>query len=284
MKLVRFGAPGREKPGMLDAQGRIRDLSKVIPDIAGDDLSPKGLAKLRKVNVDKLPLVRGTPRIGPCVGKVGNFIAIGLNYSDHAAESGMPVPKEPIIFNKAPTCICGPNDDTMIPKQSAKLDYEVELGVVIGSRARYLAKNKAMDAVAGYCLANDVSERVFQIERSGGQWTKGKGCETFGPLGPWLVTKDEIRDPQRLNMWLTVNGESRQKGSTRTMVFGVAHLVWYCSQFFVLKPGDVIVTGTPPGVGLGFKPEPKFLKAGDVVRLGIDGLGEQQQKIAKFKM
>ena len=284
MKLVRFGAPGREKPGMLDAQGRIRDLSKVIPNIAGDELSPKGLAKLRKVNVDKLPLVRGTPRIGPCVGKVGNFIAIGLNYSDHAAESGMPVPKEPIIFNKAPTCICGPNDDTMIPKQSAKLDYEVELGVVIGSRARYLAKNKAMDAVAGYCLANDVSERVFQIERSGGQWTKGKGCETFGPLGPWLVTKDEIRDPQRLNMWLTVNGESRQKGSTRTMVFGVAHLVWYCSQFFVLKPGDVIVTGTPPGVGLGFKPEPKFLKAGDVVRLGIDGLGEQQQKIAKFKM
>jgi 2-keto-4-pentenoate hydratase/2-oxohepta-3-ene-1,7-dioic acid hydratase in catechol pathway len=284
MKLVRFGAPGREKPGMLDAQGRIRDLSKVIPDIAGDVLSPKGLAKLREVNVDKLPLVRGTPRIGPCVGKVGNFIAIGLNYSDHAAESGMPVPKEPIIFNKAPTCICGPNDDTMIPKQSAKLDYEVELGVVIGSRARYLAKNKAMDAVAGYCLANDVSERVFQIERSGGQWTKGKGCETFGPLGPWLVTKDEIRDPQLLNMWLTVNGESRQKGSTRTMVFGVAHLVWYCSQFFVLKPGDVIVTGTPPGVGLGFKPEPKFLKAGDVVRLGIDGLGEQQQKIAKFKM
>ena len=284
MKLVRFGAPRREKPGMLDAQGRIRDLSKVIPDIAGDVLSPEGLAKLRKVNVDKLPLVRGTPRIGPCVGKVGNFIAIGLNYSDHAAESGMPVPEEPIIFNKAPTCICGPNDDTMIPKQSAKLDYEVELGVVIGSRARYLAKNKAMDAVAGYCLANDVSERVFQIERSGGQWTKGKGCETFGPLGPWLVTKDEIRDPQRLNMWLTVNGESRQKGSTRTMVFGVAHLVWYCSQFFVLKAGDVIVTGTPPGVGLGFKPEPKFLKAGDVVRLGIDGLGEQQQKIAKFRM
>ena len=284
MKLVRFGAPGREKPGMLDAEGRIRDLSKVIPDIAGDELSPRGLAKLRKVNVDKLPLVRGTPRIGPCVGKVGNFIAIGLNYSDHAAESGMPVPEEPIIFNKAPTCICGPNDDTMIPKQSAKLDYEVELGVVIGSRARYLAKNNAMDAVAGNCLANDVSERVFQIERSGGQWTKGKGCETFGPLGPWLVTKDEIRDPQLLNMWLTVNGESRQKGSTRTMVFGVAHLVWYCSQFFVLKPGDVIVTGTPPGVGLGFKPEPKFLKAGDVVRLGIDGLGEQQQKIAKFKM
>jgi 2-keto-4-pentenoate hydratase/2-oxohepta-3-ene-1,7-dioic acid hydratase in catechol pathway len=283
MKLVRFGAPGREKPGMLDAQGRIRDLSQVIPDIAGDELSPNGFAKLRKVNVDKLPLVRGTPRIGPCVGKVGNFIAIGLNYSDHAAESGMPVPEEPIIFNKAPTCICGPNDDTMIPKQSAKLDYEVELGVVIGSRARYLAKNKAMDAVAGYCLANDVSERVFQIERSGGQWTKGKGCETFGPLGPWLATKDEISDPQRLNMWLTVNGESRQKGSTKTMIFDCAHLVWYCSQFMVLEPGDVIVTGTPPGVALGMKPEPKFLKAGDVVKLTIPGLGEQTQKIVNRK-
>jgi 2-keto-4-pentenoate hydratase/2-oxohepta-3-ene-1,7-dioic acid hydratase in catechol pathway len=283
MKLVRFGAPGREKPGMLDAQGRIRDLSKVIPDIAGDELSPKGLAKLRKANVDKLPLVRGTPRIGPCVGKVGNFIAIGLNYSDHAAESGMPVPKEPIIFNKAPTCICGPNDDTMIPKQSAKLDYEVELGVVIGSRARYLAKNKAMDAVAGYCLANDVSERVFQIERSGGQWTKGKGCETFGPLGPWLVTKDEIKDPQSLPMLLTVNGETRQKGSTKTMIFGAAHIVWYCSQFMVLEPGDVIITGTPPGVALGMKPEPKFLKAGDIVKLGVEGLGEQTQKIVRFR-
>ena len=284
MKLVRFGAAGREKPGMLDAQGRIRDLSKIVPDIAGGVLSSSGLAKLRKLKADKLPLVRGTPRLGPCVGGIGNFIAIGLNYSDHAAEAGMPIPKEPITFNKAPSCICGPNDDTMIPKGSTKLDYEVELGVVIGSRARYLAKNKAMEAVAGYCLANDVSERVFQLERSGGQWNKGKGCETFGPLGPWLVTKDEIGDPQRLDMWLTVNGESRQKGTTRTMVFGVAHLVWYCSQFFVLEPGDVIATGTPPGVGMGFKPEPKYLKAGDVVRLGIDGLGEQQQKVVKFKM
>jgi 2-keto-4-pentenoate hydratase/2-oxohepta-3-ene-1,7-dioic acid hydratase in catechol pathway len=283
MKLVRFGASGREKPGMLDAQGRVRDLSKVVPDIAGPALSPSGLTKLRKLKPEKLPLVRGTPRLGPCVGSVGNFIAIGLNYSDHAAEAGMPIPKEPIIFNKAPSCVCGPNDNTMIPKGSTKLDYEVELGIVIGSRARYLAKNKAMEAVAGYCLANDVSERNFQIERSGGQWGKGKGCETFGPLGPWLVTKDEIRDPQRLDMWLTVNDETRQKGSTQTMIFGVAHLVWYCSQFFVLEPGDVIITGTPPGVGMGIKPEPKFLKAGDVVRLGIDGLGEQQQKIAKFK-
>jgi 2-keto-4-pentenoate hydratase/2-oxohepta-3-ene-1,7-dioic acid hydratase in catechol pathway len=282
MKLVRYGAPGREKPGMLDAQGRIRDLSKIVPDITGDALSQKGLAKLRKLNPDKLPLVRGNPRIGPCVGKVGNFIAIGLNYSDHAAEAGMQLPKEPVIFNKAPSCICGPNDPTMIPKGSTKLDYECELGVVIGAHARYLAKNKAMDVVAGYCLANDVSERVFQIERSG-QWTKGKGCETFGPLGPWLVTKDEIRDPQRLDMWLTVNGETRQKGTTKNMVFGVAHLVWYCSQFFVMEPGDVIITGTPAGVGLGFKPDPKFLKAGDTVKLGIDGLGEQTQKIVRFK-
>jgi len=283
MKLVRFGAPGREKPGMLDAQGRVRDLSKVVPDIAGPALSPSGLTKLRKLKPEKLPLVRGTPRLGPCVGDVGNFIAIGLNYSDHAAEAGMPSPKEPIIFNKAPSSICGPDDNTMIPKGSTKLDYEVELGIVIGSRARYLAKNKAMEAVAGYCLVNDVSERSFQIERSGGQWGKGKGCEGFGPLGPWLVTKDEIRDPQRLDMWLTVNDETRQKGSTQTMIFGVAHLVWYCSQFFILEPGDVIITGTPPGVGMGIKPEPKFLKAGDVVRLGIDGLGEQQQKIVKFK-
>jgi 2-keto-4-pentenoate hydratase/2-oxohepta-3-ene-1,7-dioic acid hydratase in catechol pathway len=268
---------------MLDAQGRIRDLSKIVPDVAGAALSPSGLTKLRKLKAEKLPLVRGTPRLGPCVGKVGNFIAIGLNYSDHAAEAGMPIPKEPIVFNKAASCICGPNDDTMTPKESTKLDYEIELGIVIGSRARYLAKTKAMDAVAGYCLANDVSERAFQLERSGGQWGKGKGCETFGPLGPWLVTKDEIRDPQRLDMWLTVNGETRQKGSTQTMIFGVAHLVWYCSQFFVLEPGDVIITGTPPGVGMGIKPEAKFLKPGDVVQLGIDGLGEQQQKVVKFK-
>jgi 2-keto-4-pentenoate hydratase/2-oxohepta-3-ene-1,7-dioic acid hydratase in catechol pathway len=282
MKLVRFGPAGREKPGIIDSNGRIRDLSKVVPDLAGDALSPKGLAKIRKAKIDTLPVVRSGARLGPCVGGTTNLIAIGLNYADHAAETGAPIPKEPIIFNKAVSCICGPNDDTMIPKASTKLDWEVELGIVFGSRARYLSKKNAMDVVAGYCLANDVSEREFQIERSG-QWTKGKSCETFGPLGPWLVTKDEVKDPQKLDMWLTVNGESRQKGSTRTMIFGVEHLVWYCSQFFVMEPGDVIITGTPPGVGLGMKP-PQFLKAGDVVRLGIAGLGEQQQKVVKFRM
>src|SRR5580692_4386645 len=282
MKLVRYGAAGREKPGIIDAAGRIRDLSGIVADIAGETLSPRSLAKLAKVKPDTLPLVRGTPRIGPCVGHVGNFIAIGLNYADHAAEAGLQVPKEPIIFNKAPSSICGPNDDTMAPKGSSKLDYEVELAIVIGSRARYLSKSKAMDAVAGYCLANDVSEREFQIERAG-QWTKGKSAETFGPLGPWLVTKDEIANPQKLDMWLTVNGETRQKGSTRTMIFGVAHLVWYCSQFMVLEPGDVII-GTPPGVALGMKPTPKFLKPGDVVKLGIAGLGEQTQKVVRFRM
>ena len=282
MKLVRFGPAGREKPGIIDSKGRIRDLSKVVSDVAGDALSPKGLARIRKAKIDTLPQVRSGVRLGPCVGGTTNLIAIGLNYADHAAETGAPIPKEPIIFNKAVSCICGPNDDTMIPKDSKKLDWEVELGIVIGARARYLTKKNAMDVVAGYCLANDVSEREFQIERFG-QWTKGKGCETFGPLGPWLVTKDEIPDPQKLDMWLTVNGESRQKGSTRTMIFGVEHLVWYCSQFFVMEPGDVIITGTPPGVGLGMKP-PQFLKAGDVVRLGIAGLGEQRQRVVKFKM
>jgi 2-keto-4-pentenoate hydratase/2-oxohepta-3-ene-1,7-dioic acid hydratase in catechol pathway len=282
MKLVRYGSAGREKPGIVDSNGRIRDLSGVVPDIAGDALGPRGLAKIRKAKLDSLPLVRGTPRLGPCVGDTRHFIAIGLNYSDHAAEAGMPIPKEPIIFTKAPTSICGPNDDTMIPKGSEKLDWEVELGIVIGSRARYLDKKNALDVVAGYCVANDVSERVFQIERSG-QWVKGKSAETFGPLGPWLVTRDEIKDPQNLDMWLTVNDESRQKGNTKTMIFDCAHIVWYCSQFFVMQPGDVIITGTPPGVGLGMKP-PKFLKAGDVVRLGIEGLGEQQQKVVKFAM
>jgi 2-keto-4-pentenoate hydratase/2-oxohepta-3-ene-1,7-dioic acid hydratase in catechol pathway len=282
MKLVRYGAAGREKPGILDRDGRIRDLAGVVPDIAGETLSPKSLAKLARIKTDTLPQVRGNPRLGACVGKVGNFLAIGLNYADHAAETGQPLPKEPIIFNKAPSCICGPNDDTMIPKGSTKLDYEIELGVVIGSRARYLSKSGAMEAVAGYCLANDVSERAFQIERAG-QWVKGKACETFGPLGPWLVTKDEIVNPQKLDMLLTVNGETRQKGSTSTMVFGVAHLVWYCSQFMVLEAGDVIVTGTPPGVALGMKPEPKFLKAGDIVHLAIQGLGEQTQKVIRFQ-
>ena len=280
MKLLRFGPPGREKPGILDAEGQIRDLSKVVPDLAGDALSPSGLAKIKKAAAGKLPVVKGKPRIGPCVGHVGNFIAIGLNYSDHAAETGMPIPKEPIIFNKAPSSICGPNDNTITPKSSTKLDYEIELGLVIGTRARYLAKGKGLTVVAGYCLANDVSERVFQIER-GGQWTKGKGCETFGPIGPWLVTKDEVKDPQHLDMLLTVNGETRQKGSTKTMIFDCEHIVWYCSQFMVLEPGDVIITGTPPGVALGMKPEPKFLQVGDVVELSIAGLGKQRQKIVK---
>ncbi len=280
MKLVRYGAPGREKPGMIDANGKLRDLSKVVDDIAGDTLSPAGLAKLKKLKPEKLPLVKGKPRLGACVSGVGNFIAIGLNYSDHAAEAGMQIPKEPIIFNKAKSCICGPNDNTIIPRDSSKLDWEIELGIVIGQRARYLSKDRALSVVAGYCLANDVSERVFQIERAG-QWTKGKGCESFGPLGPWLVTKDEMKDPQNLNMWLDVNGEKRQRGNTSTMIFDCAHIVWCCSQYFILEPGDVIITGTPPGVGLGMKPEPKFLKAGDVVTLGIDGLGEQRQKVVK---
>ena len=282
MKLVRFGPSGREKPGILDAEGRIRDLSKVVPDLAGDALSPRGLAKIKKAAAGRLPIIKGKPRLGPCVGRVGHFIGIGLNYADHAAESGVPLPKEPVIFEKAPSSICGPNDDTISPKDATKLDYEVELGLVIGVRARYLEKSAAMDVVAGYCVANDVSERAFQHERSG-QWTKGKSAETFGPLGPWLVTKDEIKDPQNLALWLTVNGESRQKGSTKTMIFDVAHLVWYCSQFMVLEPGDVIVTGTPPGVAMGMKPVPKYLEPGDVVRLGIDGLGEQQQKVVAFK-
>ena len=282
MKLVRYGAPGREKPGIIGDDGRIRDLSRIVKDIDGAMLASGGVAKIKKANLKRMKPVSGKPRLGPCVGNVRNFIAIGLNYSDHAAEAGMAIPKEPIIFNKAPTCICGPNDDTIIPRESGKLDWEVELGIVIGQRARYLSKDKALDVVAGYCLANDVSERVFQIERAG-QWVKGKSCETFGPLGPWLVTKDEIKDPQGLNMWLDVNGEKRQRGNTKTMIFDCRHLVWYCSQFFVMEPGDVIITGTPPGVGLGMKPEPKFLKAGDVVTLGIDGLGEQRQKVVKFK-
>jgi 2-keto-4-pentenoate hydratase/2-oxohepta-3-ene-1,7-dioic acid hydratase in catechol pathway len=283
LKLVRYGNVDREKPGMIDAEGRIRDLSKIIPDIVGATLSPKWLAKLSKLDVKSLPIVRGSPRLGACIGNVGNFIGIGLNYADHAAEAAMALPSEPLVFNKAPSSICGPNDNTVTPKDSTKLDYEVELAIIIGTHARYLAKNQAMEAVAGYCIANDVSERAFQIER-GGQFCKGKGCETFGPLGPWLVTKDEIEDPQRLNIWLTVNGEARQNGSTATMVFGVAHIVWYCSQFFILRPGDVILTGTPAGVGMGFKPEPKFLKPGDTTRLGVDGLGEQQQVIVPFKM
>lgn len=282
MKLVRYGAPGKEKPGIIDADGKIRDLSKIVPDISGETLSPKGLAKIRKANIKKLKVVSGKPRIGACVGHVGHFIAVGLNYADHAAEAGMQLPKEPILFTKAPSSICGPNDNTIIPKGSTKLDYEVELGIIIGSPALNLSKDKAMSVVAGYCINNDVSERDFQINREP-TWIKGKGCPTFGPLGPWLVTKDEVKNPQNLNMWLNVNGQKRQRGNTKTMVFDVAHIVWYCSQFFKLEPGDVIVTGTPPGVALGMKPAPVWLKAGDVVTLGIDGLGEQKQKIVAGK-
>ncbi|HVZ54051.1 MAG TPA: fumarylacetoacetate hydrolase family protein [Pseudolabrys sp.] len=283
MKLVRYGAPGREKPGIIGEDGKIRDLSRIVKDIDGAMLASGGLAKIKKANLKRLKPVAGKPRLGPCIGDVRNFIAIGLNYSDHAAEAGMPIPKEPIIFNKMTTCICGPNDDTIQPKESTKLDYEIELGIVIGKRARYLTKENAKQAIAGYFLSNDVSERSFQIERSGGQWDKGKGCETFGPIGPWFVTKDEIKDPQNLGMWLDVNGERRQTGNTKTMIFDCAHIVWYCSQFFVMEPGDIIITGTPPGVALGMKPTPKFLQPGDVVTLGIDGLGEQKQKVAAAK-
>ena len=281
MKLVRYGAPGREKPGIIDTDGKIRDLSRVVPDIDGAMLAAGGLAKIRKANLKRLKVV-GRPRLGPCIGHVRNFIAIGLNYSDHAAEGGNPIPKEPVVFNKAPSCICGPNDNTMIPKDSTKLDYECELGVIIGKRARYLAKDKAMDAVAGYCIGNDVSERAFQLEH-GQTICKGKGAETFGPLGPWFVTKDEIKDPQNLAVWSNVNGEKRQNGNTRNMIFDCQHIVWYCSQFFVLEPGDVIVTGTPAGVGLGRKVQPQYLQAGDVVELGVEGLGTQRQKIVPFK-
>ncbi len=283
MKLVRFGPPGREKPGIVDKDGHIRNLSKIVPDISGETLSAAGLAKIKKTKIEKLPRVPGKPRLGPPVGGTRHFIAIGLNYSDHAAEVGMPIPKEPIIFSKAPSSLCGPNDNIIIPKASTKLDWEVELGIVIGRRAQYIPSiDKALDYVAGYCLANDVSERQFQIERAG-QWIKGKSAENFGPIGPWLVTKDEIKDPQNLKMWLTVNGESRQKGSTRTMIFGAAHIVWYCSQFFIIEPGDVIITGTPPGVAHGMKENPKWLKPGDVVRLGVEGLGEQQAKVVAAK-
>jgi 2,4-diketo-3-deoxy-L-fuconate hydrolase len=275
MKLVRFGQPGKEKPGLIDAQGKIRDLSDHIPDVAGAALSKKSLAKLAKIKTEKLPLVRGRPRFGPCVGKVGNFIAVGLNYADHAAETGAAIPKEPILFNKAPSCIIGPNDDVMIPKGSQKTDWEVELAIVIGERASYIEEKDAMSVVAGFCVCNDVSERAYQTEGTG-QWMKGKGCPTFGPIGPWLVTPDEIPDVQKLGMWLDVNGKRVQDGSTKTMIFGAAFIVSYISKFLQLEPGDVITTGTPPGVGMGMKP-PMYLKPGDIVRLGIDGLGEQKQ-------
>ena len=282
MKLVRYGAAGREKPGIIDADGKIRDLSRVVSDIDSAMLASGGLAKIKKANLKRLKVVPGKPRLGPCIGRVRNFLAIGLNYSDHAAEGGNPIPKEPVVFNKAPSCICGPNDNTTVPKNSTKLDYECELAIIIGKRARYLEKEKAMDVVAGYCIGNDVSEREFQIEH-GQTIAKGKGAETFGPLGPWFVTRDEIKDPQNLKMWTRVNGELRQNGTTANMIFDCRHIVRYCSHYFVLEPGDVIVTGTPAGVGLGRKVQPQYLQPGDVVELGIDGLGTQKQKIVPFK-
>ena len=283
MKLVRYGNPGKEKPGLIDAEGELRDLSAVIKDIGPDQLGDAALAKLRKFKADKLPLVKGSPRMGCPVANIGKFVAIGLNYSDHAAEASMPIPKEPIVFMKATSCIQGPNDNVMLPKGSVKTDWEVELGIVIGTRARYVSQKDALNFVAGYCTINDVSERESQIER-GPQWDKGKGCDTFGPIGPWLVTTDEITNPQKLSMWLDLNGQRRQTGSTKTMIFGAAKLVSYVSQFMTLLPGDVITTGTPPGVGMGVKPSPVFLKKGDVMTLGIEGLGEQRQLVVPFKL
>jgi 2,4-diketo-3-deoxy-L-fuconate hydrolase len=283
MKLLRYGPKGKEKPGLLDADGRIRDISRHVKDLTPATLDNATLAKLKKLKPEKLPPVKGKPRIGCPINGIPKFIAIGLNYIDHAKESGAPIPKEPVIFTKATSCIQGPNDPIMLPKGSQKCDWEVELGVVIGRTARYVPEDKALNYVFGYCTINDVSEREFQLERSGGQWDKGKGCDTFGPIGPWLVTRDEVKNVQDLDMWLTVNGEKRQNGSTRTMIFNVAKLVSYVSEFMTLVPGDVITTGTPPGVGLGMKPTPQYLKAGDVVRLGIQGLGEQEQKVVPFK-
>jgi 2,4-diketo-3-deoxy-L-fuconate hydrolase len=281
LKLLRHGPKGQERPGLLDAHGRVRDLSGHVADIAGEVLEPAGLARLRALDVEALPLVPGVPqrelRLGPCVGRVGKFVCIGLNYADHAAESGMPLPAEPVVFSKWTSAICGPDDDVEIPRGSTRTDWEVELGVVIGKAGRYIEPADALGHVAGYCVVNDVSEREIQLERGGGQWDKGKGHDTFGPIGPWLVTADEIPDPQALAMWLEVDGRRFQDGSTRTMVFGVARLVAYLSRFMSLQPGDVISTGTPPGVGLGQKP-PVYLKPGQVMRLGIEGLGEQRQR------
>jgi 2-keto-4-pentenoate hydratase/2-oxohepta-3-ene-1,7-dioic acid hydratase in catechol pathway len=281
MKLLRFGPKGREKPGIVDKNGVIRDLSSVVPDITGATLAAGAIAKVRKARLESLPAVRKGVRIGPCVGDVHNFIAIGLNYSDHAKETNSPIPKEPIVFNKAPNCIVGPDDDVMIPRASKKTDWEVELAIIIGKSGSYIPEDKALSFVAGYAVCHDVSEREFQAER-GGQWTKGKGCPTFGPLGPWLVTRDEIKDVQNLDMFLDVDGKRMQTGNTKTMIFGVAHIVSYLSQFMRLDAGDVITTGTPPGVGLGMKP-PTYLKGGETVHLGVAGLGEQTQKVVKYK-
>jgi len=280
MKLCRYGKSGFEKPGVIDSEGRLRDLSKVVSNIGPNELSPRGLKMLSKVKPESLPIVNGSLRLGvPYVG-IGKFVAIGLNYSDHAKEAGMPIPSEPVVFMKATTCISGPYDDIIQPKGSTKLDWEAELGIVIGSKAQYVSEDKALEHVAGYCVVNDVSERAFQLQSS--QWDKGKGCDSFGPIGPWLVTTDEITDPQVLDMWLDVNGKRMQTGNTRTMIFGAANIVSYLSQYMTLLPGDIITTGTPPGVGMGIKPEPVFLKPGDVVALGIKGLGEQRQKVVAY--
>jgi len=276
MKLLRYGEKGQERPALLDADGRLRDLSAHISDVAGDALLPQNLARLQELDPASLPLVPGNPRLGACVGQVGKFICIGLNYADHAAETGAPIPDEPILFNKWTSAIVGPNDNIEIPRHSTKTDWEVELGVVIGQGGRYIEESEAMQHVAGYCVINDVSEREFQLER-GGTWDKGKGCDTFGPLGPWLVSRDEIADPHQLSIWLEVDGHRYQNGNTRTMIFQIPKLISYLSQFMSLQPGDVISTGTPPGVGLGIKPTPVYLKPGQKIRLGIEGLGEQNQ-------
>ena len=281
MKLVRYGRPGREKPGTIDNDGKLRDLSSVIDDVTPSQLSDKALAKLSRIKPASLPLVRGKPRYGVPVSGIGKLVAIGLNYADHAAESGLPIPKEPIVFMKAITCLNGPDDDVMLPKEATKADWEVELGVVIGTKAQYVSERQALSHVAGYCVVNDVSERAFQAER-GGTWDKGKGCDTFGPVGPWLVTRDEVANPQRLDMWLDVNGERCQTGNTKTMIFSVAKIISYVSRFMTLMPGDVIATGTPPGVGMGMSPQ-RFLAAGDEMHLGIAGLGEQRQKVVRYR-
>ena len=281
MKLVRHGKSGKEKPALIDQQGKLRDLSEHVSDINADTLSPRILDKLSRLKTEKLPLVRGRPRLGAPISGIRNFIAIGLNYRDHALEIGAQPPNEPIIFNKAPSCIIGCNDEVILPKESIKTDWEVEIAVVIGTKASYVSEREALSYVAGYTLCNDISEREYQLERSG-TWTKGKGCPTFGPLGPWLVTKDEIKSVQKLSMWLDLNGERVQNGSTSSMIFSIAHIVSYVSKFMVLEPGDVITTGTPAGVGMSAKPQ-RFLKAGDIMRLGIDGLGEQKQVVGAWR-
>ena len=277
MKLLRIGKKGQERPALLDNNGQLRDLSAVVTDIAGATLSPQSIARLQEIDPSTLPLVEGSPRIGACVGQVGKFICIGLNYADHAAETGAAIPAEPVVFSKWTSAIVGPDDDIEIPRNSRKTDWEVELGVVIGKGGRYISESDALEHVAGYCVINDVSEREFQLEL-GGTWDKGKGCDTFGPLGPWLVTRDEIADPHQLDLWLEVDGKRYQNGNTRTMIFQIPKIISYLSQFMSLQPGDVISTGTPPGFGLGIKPEPVYLRAGQQIRLGIAGLGEQNQR------